>query len=275
MARMLTALVLLSVAGGSLHAQRDRFLWRAGQVLNYRVEQKTTATEVLREGKSESKTVLRLEKQWRVTEVNIKGIATLQHSLTALRMELTTPTGETMLFDSANPAGSDPKLRDQLSKFVGVPLSTIRIDTTGHVIEVKESKFGPASRFEAEPPFVLELGGAEFKAGKTWERSYHITQEPPLGTGEKYEAVQRYSCAGVEGAGVRVALTTELKTQPPGLVDRVPLLQMQPEGSVVFDSRNGRLHSAVLKVRKELKDHAGDGTSYSFQSDYHEQFVER
>ena len=49
-------------------------------------------------------------------------VATLQYSLTRLRMEMTTPDGETMLFDSADPDKGDPKLREQLSKYVGVPL---------------------------------------------------------------------------------------------------------------------------------------------------------
>src|SRR5262245_58231341 len=113
--------------------------------------------------------------------------------MTRLRMETTTPSGETMVFDSADPEKSDPKLREEMSKYVGVPLATLRIDTHGHVVEVKDLKFGQASRFEAEPPFVLDLTNAgrdlSFKTKTSWDRNYHIIQEPPLGTGEKYEAV--------------------------------------------------------------------------------------
>lgn len=274
MVRVSMALVLCGLAVGPLFGQNARFVWKAGQVLNYRVEHQTQVTEVTREGKSATKTKLSLVKRWQVQGVDTSGIATLQHSLTRLRMETTTPSGETMLFDSADPDKSDPKLREHVSKVVGVPLATIRVDSMGHVVEVKESKHGPASRFESDPPFVLELkAGAAFQPEKSWERNYNITQEPPQGTGERYEAVQKYTCTKVEGTTAWVSLTTDLRTQPAGLADRVPLLQMQPEGVVVFDTANGRLHSTRLKVQKELKGHAGEGSSYTFQSDYSEQFI--
>jgi len=274
MARVLMALGLTVLAGGPLFGQGARFVWKAGQVLNYRIEQQTVAKDVSGGSTTESKTTLSLVRRWQVQSVDASGVATMQFSLTRLRMETKTPSGETMLFDSADADKSDPKLRDEMSKYVGVPLATVRVDGTGHVVEVKDSKYGQGSHFEVDPPFVLELtAGAEFKADKSWERSYNITQDPPLGTGEKYEAVQRYTCTKVEGAGAWVSLTTDLRTQPTGLADRVPLLQKQPEGVVVFDTTNGRLHSAQLKVNKEIKGHAGEGSSYTFQSTYTVQLV--
>jgi hypothetical protein len=274
MARVLFALLLAAATAGQASAQAARFVFKAGQVLNYKVEQQTHAVEVTSEGKSETTTRMTLTKRWQVLAVDEAGVATLQHSLTALRLETTPSTGETMLFDSADPDKGDPKLREQLSRYVGVPLSTLRVDATGRVVEVKKSDFGPASRFEAEPPFLLVFtAGAEFKPQKGWERTYNITQEPPLGTGEKYEAHQRYTCTKVEGAGAAVSVTTELKTQPEAMSERVPLLQMQPEGTVVFDTVNGRTHSARLNVKKELKGHAGEGSSYSLESTYAEQYL--
>ncbi len=274
MTRWATAIAVLAWAAHNGNAQDTwRFHWQAGQVLTYRVEQQTQAVEVTGEGKSETKTKLTLTKRWQVQAVDASGVATLQHSLVALRMETSTPGGDTLLFDSAALDKSDARLREQMGKFVGVPLATLRINALGKVVEVKESKFGPASRFESEPPFVVVLPEAVVKPGQTWERAYQITQEPPQGTGEKYDAAQTCTCTKVEGAGLYVTLSTAMKTQPMGLADRVPLLQMQPEGSVVFDLGNGRLHAAKLTVQKELKGHAGEGSSYTFQSTYTEQYV--
>ena len=84
-----------------------RFRWQAGQVLSYRVDHQTQATETGPEGKAETKTRLTLTKRWMVQAVDASGVATVQHSLTALRMELTTPGGETLLFDSAAPDESE------------------------------------------------------------------------------------------------------------------------------------------------------------------------
>lgn len=274
MKRWAMAAVLLAWAAQDGMAQDAwRFRWQAGQVLTYRAEHQTKVAEVTAEGRSESKTTLTLTKRWQVQGVDASGIATVQHSLAALRMETATPRGETLLFDSAAPDKSDPRLREQLSKLIGVPLSTLRVNDRGKVIEVKESKFGPASRFEAELPFVLVLPDAEVKPGQNWERAYEITQEPPVGAGEKYAAAQTYTCTSVDAAGLHVSMTTAMKAQPKSLADRMPLLPLQPEGTVVFDLKNGRLHSAKLTVKKELKGHAGEGSSYTFESTYSEQIV--
>jgi hypothetical protein len=269
------AVVLLAGWGASA-ASADtavQFNWKPGLVLTYRVEQQTRALDVTSDSKEETKTKLALTKRWQVLSVDASGVATLQHSLLALRMETITPNNETLLFDSAAPEKSDPKLREQMSRYIGVPLATLRVDRLGRVVEVKESKFGPASRFDAEPPFLMVLPAAAVQPGSTWDREYKITQGPPAGTGEKYDAVQHFSCTKVEGAGVYMSLSTEMKSLPPSIADRVPLQQLQPEGSIVFDSSNGRLHSAQLRVHKELKGHLGEGSSYTFESTYTEQLL--
>ena len=60
---------------------------------------------------------------------------------------------------------------------------------------------------------------------------------------------------------------------PDSLLDRVPLLQLQPEGEIVFDIQSGLLRTARLIVDKELKNHQGEGTGYHFQRTYTEEFV--
>jgi hypothetical protein len=250
-----------------------RFRWQTGQVLTYRVEQQTRSLEVDADGKVETKTKIRLVKRWQVLAVDKDGVATLSHSLVSLRLENTAPSGEVLLFDSADPAKSDPQLREQMTPLLGVPLSTLRVDGLGRLLEVKESKFGPASRYEAELPFLIVLPGAEAQPGQSWQRTYQITCEPPQGTGEKYAAMQTYTCKRVEGVGVYLELKTAMKTLPEALGDQVPLLRFQPEGEVVFDRRNGRLHAARLQVHKELKGHQGAGSSYLFESTYTEQYA--
>ncbi len=219
-----TAALLLAPAAPA-QTGAVRFRWQPGQVLTYRVEQATTASDVTADGKVETTTKLGNLKRWQVLAVDPQGVATLQLSLAALRIETTSPKGEVLLFDSANLDKSNPQMRDQLAQYVGPPLAVLRIDARGQVVEVKESKHGPASRFESEQPFVIALPEDGPKAGQSWERSYHVTLDPPQGTGEKYDAVQKYTCKAA-GDAVVITLSTALKTQPENVLDRVPLLQM-------------------------------------------------
>jgi hypothetical protein len=160
-----------------------------------------------------------------------------------------------------------------LARFVGPVLAVLRVDPWGSVVEVKESKFGSASRFESELPFGARMPAGKLRPEATWERAYQITLEPPQGTGEKYAAVQHYRCTGIMGSLATIAVTTELKAAPEAAGDRVPLLQSLPTGDIVFDVQAGRLHGAALKIDQEVKGHQGEGSSYHFQSSYTEQYL--
>jgi hypothetical protein len=267
-----TAVLGLFLATSAANAREEIWLrWQSGQVLVYRVQHDIQVSETVGTDKSTTKSRLSVTKRWQVMDVDAAGIATVQLTLLQLRNEITRPDGEVLAFDSADP--KSPEGRDQLARYVGPVLATLRVDPRGNVVEVKESKFGPASRFESELPFVGVLPNGIVKSGASWDRAYQITLEPPQGTGEKYPSAQHYRCTGVAGSLVTVAVTTDLKSQPEAPGDRVPLLQSQPAGEIVYDVRAGRLHSANLKVDQEVKGHQGEGSSYHFESSYSEQYV--
>jgi hypothetical protein len=268
----LAGLLLASTAPAQTPAWQ--FRWQAGQVLTYRVEHVMSAVETAKDGKEETSQKLNLVKRWQVLSVDPAGVATVQKSLVSLRIEKTTPGG-VLLFDSGNLDRSNPQMRDQLSKFVGQPLEVLCVDTKGKVVEVKESKYGPASRFESELPFIITLPNDAPTVGGTWERAYAITMEPPQGVGEKFSAVQKYVCTKAQATSgdVTIGLTTSLQNPPEAAGDRIPLLPLMPRGEVVFDVKAGRVQSANLKIEEELKDYQGEGTNYQFKSSYSEEYV--
>jgi hypothetical protein len=272
-ASLAVAAGLVLAAAATAQAAGWQFRWQPGQVLTYRTEQTTAIEEKTADGKVEVRDRLALTKRWQVLAVDPAGVATLQLSLAALRKETTTPSGDVLFFDSANLEKSEPQLRDQLKQYVDTPLAVLRVDGKGRVVEVKESRFGPASKFEAELPFRITLPDAVPQSGQAWERTYKITVEPPQGTGEQYDAVQKCVCKAINGAAATIGVAAAVKTLPSSVADQAPLLQSQPEGEAVFDLQNGRLQSVSLHVDKELKGHQGEGSSYHFQSNYNEQFA--
>jgi hypothetical protein len=268
--------VLALAAAPAAAAEPLRFRWQPGQVLTYRVHQVTTATDTTPDAKAEMVSTLDLVKRWQVESVDAQGVATLQMSLTALKTSTRTPDGETLTFDSTNATASNVENRDELSKYVNAPLAVLRVDGRGQVVEVKESKFGPASRFESELPFRLALPEqAPAAAGESWQRSYTLVLEPPQGAGEKFPATQKYTFKGTTGTVAVVGLSTDVKPPTDTKPDQViPLLQWQPEGDVWFDTATGRLRAARLTVKKELKEHRGPGSHYKYESSYSEDLAE-
>jgi hypothetical protein len=274
MAAVSALLVYVTLASAQPANPTPPFQWKNGQVLVYKVEETTEATDVKDEDKAVTKTRLNLTKRWQVTAVDAQGVATVQLSLSSLLQEMTNAKGETLTFDSTNAEKTAPQLKEQMAKYVGQTLAVLRVDGYGRLVEVKESKFGPASRFEAEMlPFLAVVPPAPLKAGQTWERPFKVTLDPPQGAGEKYDAVQRYTCKASANNVATITVTTEMKTQPDAAADRVPLLQKLVQGEVVFDYQAGRLKSATLKVDSELKAHQGEGSSFHFTRSYSEEYV--
>lgn len=253
-------------------ASAARFRWQVGQALTYQVEHNTSVSEVVGGSKVETASKLALVKRWSVIAVDAGGVATISMSLAALRHEQTRPNGEILLFDSAAPDKSTPELREQMKKFVGPPLAVLRIDTQGRVLEVKQG--GAVSRYEVEPPFTLLLPGQPVTENQAWQREYLIPVEPPLGTGEKHPALQKYTCTKVAGNQATITLSTELKTPPATPLERLPLLQKLPQGEIVFDLDTGRVQSVRLGIEQTIQGHQGEGSSYRFQSSYREQYVQ-
>jgi hypothetical protein len=270
---MATVLTVLAAAATVAAQAPGRLRWQAGQVLVYKVEHATQVTDVTSDARIESKTRLALTKRWQVLDVDAAGVATVQLSLQSLVWEMTKPDGEVLRFDSAAPDKSPLEMRQSIGRYLNGPLAVLRLDTLGRVLEVKESRYGPASRFEVELPFAAVLPEKGLAPGASWERPYNITLEPPQGTGEKYAAVQHCTCKSVEGNAGVVAFTTALKAPPEALPDRIPLLDKLTEGEVVFDLGAGRMHRAVLRVDQELKDYMGQGSNYHVQTSYVEQYI--
>jgi hypothetical protein len=264
------AVLAVSVSASLVSAQAPaRLRWQAGQVLLYKVEQSTLATDTVGDNKDESRTRLSAVKRYQVLNVTPAGVATVQMSLVSLRFESARSGAAPLIFDSAKPEQSTPELKAQMSKFVGVPIALLTVDSLGRVLEVKDSKFGSANRFA----FEMILPTDALKPGLTWENPHQITLEPPQGKGEKYDAVRRYACAGISGNLATITFTTEVKNLPAAPADQLPLLGQQPQGRVVFDLAAGRLQSAVLTVDKEVKGHQGEGSVYHFQSNVSETIV--
>src|SRR5262249_11209660 len=149
---MAALLAALAVVPAAVAQTPGRLRWQVGQVLTYRVEHTTQDNEVTPEATFERKTHLSLVKSWQVVGVDRDGVATVRLWLRSLVWETTKPGGDVLRYDSTNPDKSTPEMRDSFGKYFKEPLAVLRIDPLGRVVQVKESHFGPASRFEVEVP---------------------------------------------------------------------------------------------------------------------------
>ncbi len=268
----LLAVVVIGALAAPVAAQELtwQFRWPQGRSLKYRVDHHTTVTETVEGKRHETVSKLALVKRWDVTAADAEGTGTLKLAVTAMRQEQTRPDGEKLVFDSGAIDKSSPELREQMSKFIGQTLAVVRVDRFGKVVEVQQ---GGANRYDSELPFALRLPGQVVKAGQVWTRRYEVSLDPPHGTGEKFDASQRYELVKVDGGLATLRMTTHIK-MPDSKIDQIPLLQKQPEGEIVFHVQAGRLESVAFRIDRELQGFEGQASSYRLVSVYQERFVD-
>ena len=270
----LMSLVVWCAASQAEEAPRLKFA--KGEVLKYRIEQTTSADEIIIDEKTnkptptKSSTKLSLIKVWTISEVDEKGIATLDLSLEWMKIERVLPNGEKDSFDSKD-ANEDNQA--EMKRLVGPKLATLKMDTLGQLIEVKESKYGPASRFTAELPFKVTLPEKEAKEGIAWDRHFTIKLDPPAGTGETYATKQTYTMKAPTNGFTVININTTLKEPPMQANDLIPLLPMMLQGEVYFHAPTGRYFGARLKMEKTIENHLGEGTKYTYASTYVEDLI--
>lgn len=281
MARLLVSLIACASLGAVVaqppaNAPALRFKWQAGQVQTYKVTQQTVIQETTLDEKTEkpvvaeARTNLALTRKWTVKEVDAMGVATLEMQITAVRNEFKKPDGTTDLRDSAN-----PEQAKEMADYLNKPVVVVRVDSQGKLVEVKEVKTGSAARLHAELPFRMLLPDAGPAAGQTWERPFAFKLDPPAGTGESYDFVQKYTCKDVKEGLASFSVQTTLKAPPKTAGEQVPLVPMLWTGEVYFNAVAGKYHAARLTAKTELMNHLGDGTKFVYQSAFSEDAADK
>lgn len=253
-----------------------RFKWEAGKVLTYRVIQQTVVRETTLDEKGEkpmtgeARTTLTLVRKWTVKDVDKSGVATLEMSISEMKNQIKQPDGSETITDSAKPEDARA-----MAAFLNQPIVTVRTDARGQLVEVKEAKGGAAGRLHAELPFRVVLPEAAVAAGATWDRPFTIKLDPPNGTGENYDFVQKYTSKGEKDGLLVVGVDTALKVSPKTTAEQVPLSPMLWTGDVYFNVAAGRYHAARLRARAELANHQGEGSKFVYESTYAEDSIDK
>jgi hypothetical protein len=253
-----------------------RFKWEANASHTYKVSQQTIVRETTLDPKTEkpvtaeARTDLALKKRWLVKSVDANGVATLEMMITEMKNVFRRTDGTSLERDSANPEHAK-----EMAAYLNVPVVVVRVDSRGQIIEVKETKAGSASRLHAELPFRMVLPDAAPAIGTAWDRTFTLKLDPPLGTGESYEFLQKFTPAANADGLLSASVETTLKSPPKALAERVPLVPMLWTGTVYFNTRAGTYHAARLKVKAELPNYQGEGTKFEYESAYNEDAVEK
>lgn len=266
--------ILLGLPAFGEEPVRLRFNFSANQSFTCRIVQTTTVHEIAIDENTKklvaiaTSTKLSITKKWLVKEVDPNGTATLEMTMTAMKQETTQTVGTDK--PMANSLDSSLPADAKAMTFLNKPILTVKLDFHGKLIEVKSEMPGAADRLAADLPFKVMFPAEAITVNGSWERPFELKLPPPLGTGEKFDAVQKATYRGEKDGIAVLGVETALKKP---LAEKALLPGVAPmlwAGDVFFHAKTGTYRGAKLSIKQEVENHAGEGTKYAYTSEYAE-----
>lgn len=258
----------------SVHAQEaPRLRFRPGEVLQFRVEQTTRVTQTLDGENQTFESRTELIKRWEILEAGLDGPFTLQLTIPQLKLLQKLPSGQTIAYDSTQPEGSHPALRQQMEQFLGKPTVKLKIDSRGQVLHSQPLVSIPVGQLGSEPPFAIVLPEQPWQPQSRWTRPYSLLLEPPLGTGEKYQAEQQFELRSLHQHQAEIVWQTHIPNPPATASERIPLLQKLTRGTALFDTNTHRITLIRMQAGGTVEGHEGANSKYEFSSEYIERLL--
>jgi hypothetical protein len=211
-------------------------------------------------------------KEWKVVNVDSLGVATLELTIRRLRLVQTEPDGTTVKFDSTDRQNSHKDLIEQLGKLVEKPVLRVQLAKDGTVKHMEP--LGDQRSLPKELPFHVSIPEDLPKVGLTWNRSYAISLDPPVGKGQAFKASQICAIEKMEGNTMVISTETTLADSVESMEDRMSLVHLMPNGEVTLDAARGLLVETKQSVDQTVNEFAGPGSSYSVKTLYTEKLVE-
>src|SRR5664279_1021776 len=111
-----------------------RYQFHPGETLRWNVEQRTEMRTSVSKSTQDAETASFSMKTWRVKEVQADGTAVFDHSVDWIDMRQKLSGGHEVRYDSRTDKAAPPGFQD-VATAVGVPLSTITLDSRGKIVK--------------------------------------------------------------------------------------------------------------------------------------------
>jgi hypothetical protein len=284
-AASLAAIVTLSAAAGEAEKYTLRYKFHPGEVLRWQVEHQSKVRATVSRDTQTTETSSASVKAWRVTDVQPDGTATFEHRVEWVDMRQTLTGRKEVRYDSRTgtkpPAGFEDAARS-----VGVPLSIVKIDAQGKVLnrqEMKEKKPRPGAAAaksapdkSAPPPdgwITIPLPNGPVAVGHTWSLPQNIDIPLPSGGVKKIKAVQQFTLESVKTGVAVIRVSTDVLTPITDPAIESQLVQRESAGTVRFDIDEGRILGQQLDIDKHVVGFRGDASSIHYVNRFCERLL--
>ncbi len=246
-----------------------RYRFEDGETLRMEVRHRAVSDTSIAGTTQSVETATDSTKVWRVS-LDDEGNVVLEHSVDDVRMHSRTSDRGSVSWDSRDTAAPPPGY-EHMPASLGVPLSRITIDTSGHVLGRRNLK--PIPESASGDLVVVPLPSEPASVGSEWEVPDEIVVEVPGGPRKLVRTRLRYRLAAVDDgvATIRVDTTVLTPVDDPQLQAR--LLERIWDGKILFDIEQGRVLQRETEMDRKVIGFSGPQSSLRYRAEMEERLL--
>ena len=248
-----------------------RYKFSKNESLRWNVIHQGTNETTIRGHTQETKSHSASTKLWRVTDANEKGHITIIHSVENVNMRQQLPDRPEVSYNSETDETAPP-LYEHVAKTVGVPITTVTIDSTGNIIErisnARQANFGLGDIVMLLPPKAV-------KAGSRWYEPSELQVRMPDKKIKRIKIRKRYTLQKVLTGVATIRVKTEVLTPVREASVQAQLVQQLTAGTIKFDVDAGRVMSMQIDWDETVVGFDGPDSRMKYLARITEQLVKK
>lgn len=245
-----------------------RYKFKAGETVYWDVEHRAQIRTTISGTTQTAETITKSTKIWKVLDVNKKGEARFEHSVSHIDMRQLLSGRAEQHYNSDADASPSPAFAE-VAKAADRPLSVITLDAQGAVKD-REIKYSQPN--ENQGQITIPLPDDKVAVGESWSFPYEIELTAPNKSGvKKVSTRQKFTLQDVRDGVAYIKVATQILTPISDPAIEAQLIQRQSDGEVRFDIAAGRVIGQQTDLDKSVVGFQGDASSMHYVM----RFVER
>ncbi|MCO6459546.1 MAG: hypothetical protein J5I93_29890 [Pirellulaceae bacterium] len=247
-----------------------RYRFHAGETLRSEVVHQVTVETRIRGTTQVAKTRSAAVKVWKIQDVAENGHVTFEHSVAHVDMWQSVSGRQVIRYDSRQGQPPPPGY-EAVAESIGVPLSTVTIDTSGRVVERKDNRpqFNPGIG-----ELTVPLPRDPVKVGQQWSEPDEVRIHLPGEPQQRIKTRQLFTLRSVKTGIATIEVKTEVLTPLDDPAVEAQLVQRLQEGTVKFDLDAGRLVARQMDMDKTVVGFNGADSQMEYLARFSEQTLE-
>lgn len=247
-----------------------KYKFRQGDVLRWQVEHlakiRTTVSGTSQTAETESRSV----KVWKIKQVGEKtGNVEFEHSVESINMKQRLSGRQEETYDSKTDTEPPLAFKD-VAKSVGVPLSQVRIEPRGRVID--RINHSPQAG-GADSQMTVPLPDQPVAVGHAWGVPNDVEVTLDNKTVKKVQMRQQFKLEDVKNGVAVIRTETVVLTPIHDPAIEVKLIQLQTSGTVRFDIDRGCVISQQMELDKQVFGFRGESSTMHYQTRFTEKLL--